>query len=167
MKITKKYFSYYRPTLASMPNLVEMQTDSYDWLIKTGLREIFNEFSPIQDYTGEEFSLEFLDYFIEEPKFDETYVRANNLSYEAPLKIRTRLTNKKTKEKKEQEIFLADFPLMTERGTFIINGVERVVISQLMRSFGVYFSASFSRGKKLFGAKIIPSRGAWMEFDRE
>jgi len=153
--------------LASMPNLVEMQTDSYDWLIKTGLREIFNEFSPIQDYTGEEFSLDFLDYFIEEPKFDETHVRANNLSFEAPLKIRTRLTNKKTKEKKEQEIFLADFPLMTGRGTFIINGVERVVISQLMRSFGVYFSASFSRGKKLFGAKIIPSRGAWMEFDTE
>ncbi len=167
MPIKKKYFSYYRPALAPMPTLVEMQTDSYDWLIKHGLKEIFDEFSPLEDYTGEEFSLEFLDYFIEEPKFDEEYVKANNISYEAPLKIRARLTNKKTKEKKEQEIFLADFPLMTPRGTFVINGVERVVISQLARSFGAYFTASFQRGRKFFGAKIIPSRGAWIEFDTE
>ena len=150
-----------------MPNLVEMQTDSYDWLLKTGLREIFDYFSPVSDYTDEEFDLEFIDYFIDEPRFDEDHVRENNMSYEAPLRVRVRLINKKTKEKKEQEIFLADFPLMTPRGTFIVNGIERVVISQLMRSFGAYFSASFSRGKKLFGAKIIPSRGAWIEFDTE
>ncbi len=150
-----------------MPNLVTMQTDSYDWFLKKGLREIFDEFSPMTDYTGEEFTLEFLDYELDEPKFDEDYVRINNISYESSLRIKVRLTNKKTKEKKEQEIFMADFPLMTPRGTFIINGVERVVVSQLMRSFGAYFNLSMSRGRKTFGAKIIPSRGAWIEFDTE
>lgn len=165
--LKKKYFSYYREPFANLPKLVEMQTDSYDWFLKKGLREIFDEFSPMTDYTGEEFSLEFLDYELDEPKFDEDHVRINNLSYEASLRIKVRLTNKKTKEKKEQEIFMADFPLMTPRGTFIINGVERVVVSQLMRSFGAYFNLSISRGRKFFGAKIIPSRGAWIEFDTE
>ncbi|MEK9175211.1 MAG: DNA-directed RNA polymerase subunit beta, partial [Patescibacteria group bacterium] len=114
-----------------------------------------------------EFSLEFLDYIFDEPRFDENYARINNLSFETPLRVRVRLTNKTTGEKKEQEIFMADFPLMTPRGTFIINGVERIVVSQLARSFGAYFTANISRGKKLFGAKIIPSRGAWLEFETE
>src|SRR3989344_1620492 len=165
--LKKKYFSDYREPFANLPNLVEMQTDSYNWFLKKGLREIFDEFSPMTDYTGEEFSLEFLDYELDEPKFDEDYVRINSISYEASLRIKVRLTNKKTKEKKEQEIFMADIPLMTTRGTFIINGVERVVVSQLMRSFGAYFNLSISRGRKRFGAKIIPSRGAWIEFDTE
>ncbi len=167
MAIVKKYFSRYREPFATMPNMVEMQTASYDWFLKVGLREIFNEFSPVLDYTTKELSLEFLDYFIDEPRFDENYARENNLSYEAPLRIRARLTNKNTGEKKEQEVFLADFPLMTPRGTFIINGIERVIVSQLARSFGAYFTASISRGRKLFGAKIIPLRGVWLEFETE
>src|SRR3989344_8653255 len=111
--LKKKYFSYYREPFANLPDLVIMQTDSYAWFLKTGLREIFNEFAPMTDYTGEEFSLEFLDYELDDPKFDEDYVRINSISYEASLKIKVRLTNKKTKEKKEQEIFMADIPLIT------------------------------------------------------
>lgn len=167
MMIQKKYFSRYREPATSLPNLAEVQTNSYDWLIKEGLREIFDEFSPVLDYTEKELAIEFLDYVLDEPRFDENYARVNNLSYEAPLRVRVRLTNKATGEKKEQELFMADFPLMTARGTFIINGVERVVVSQLARSFGVYFTATISRGKKLFGAKIIPQRGAWLEFETE
>ncbi|MBI2021212.1 DNA-directed RNA polymerase subunit beta [Candidatus Giovannonibacteria bacterium] len=167
MAIVKKYFSRYREPFGSMPDLVEMQTASYDWFLKNGLREIFDEFTPISDYTTKELSLEFLDYFIDEPRFDENYARINNLSFESPLRIRARLTNINTKEKKEQEVFLADFPLMTPRGTFIINGIERVIVSQLARSMGVYFNASMSRGRKLFGAKIIPVRGVWLEFETE
>ncbi len=166
--IQKKHFSRYREPYASLPNLAEMQITSFEWLTKEGLGEIFHEFSPILDYTEKELALDFLDYSIDEPRFDENYARINNLSYEAPLRIRIRLTNKSTSEKKEQEIFLADFPLMTPRGTFIINGVERVIVSQLARSPGVHFTpASTSRARKLFGAKIIPTRGAWLEFDTE
>ncbi len=166
--IQKKYFSRYREPYASLPDLAEMQIVSFNWLIKEGLKEIFNEFSPILDYTDKELALEFLDYSIDEPRFDENHARINNLSYEAPLRIKVRLTNKNTGEKKEQEIFLADFPLMTPRGTFIINGVERVIVSQLARSPGVHFTpAVTSRARKLFGAKIIPTRGAWLEFDTE
>lgn len=165
--INKKYFSKYREAFTDLPDLAEMQLKSYDWLLKQGLREIFNEFSPILDYTGEELALEFLNHSFDEPKFDENYARINNLSYEASLRIRLRLTNKRTGEKKEQEVFLADFPMMTPRGTFFINGVERVIVSQLARSMGVYFNANLFRGRKLFGAKVIPSRGAWLEFETE
>jgi len=167
MPIQKKYFSRYREPLASLPNLAEMQLKSFEWLAKEGIGEILKEFSPVLDYTGEELALEFLDYSLDEPKFDENYSRVNNLSYEASLRLRIRLVNKRTGEKKEQEIFLADMPIMTPRGTFLINGVERVIVSQLARSFGAYFTANISRGKKLFGAKIIPSRGAWLEFETE
>ena len=167
MMIQKKFFSRYREPAISLPSLAEAQTNSYKWLLEKGLREIFDEFSPVLDYTEKELSLEFLDYFFEEPRFDENYARENNLSYEASLKTRVRLTNKRAGDKKEQEIFIADFPLMTPRGTFIINGVERVVVSQLARSFGAYFTANFTRGRRLFGAKIIPSRGAWLEFETE
>ncbi len=167
MMIQKKYFSRYREPSIALPELAEAQTQSFQWLIDKGLRETFDEFSPVLDYTEKEFSLEFLDYIFDEPRFDENYARINNLSFETPLRVRVRLTNKTTGEKKEQEIFMADFPLMTPRGTFIINGVERIVVSQLARSFGAYFTANISRGKKLFGAKIIPSRGAWLEFETE
>ncbi len=128
---------------------------------------MLKEYSPINDYAGKEFILEFVDYSIDEPKYNEYYAKANNLSYEAPLKIKVRLTNKETKEAKEQEVFLSDLPLMTNHGTFIVNGVERVVVAQLARSFGVYFTMNVSRGKKLFGAKIIPNRGAWIEVETD
>ncbi|MDP3785271.1 MAG: DNA-directed RNA polymerase subunit beta, partial [bacterium] len=167
MGINKKYFSRYREPLASLPNLAEMQLNSFDWLVKEGIGEILKEFSPIPDYTGEELALDFLDYSFDEPKFDENYARVNNLSYEASLRLRVKLLNKRSGEKKEQEIFLADMPMITARGTFLINGVERVIVSQLARSAGVYFKASMQRGQKLFGAKVIPSRGAWLEFDTE
>ena len=167
MRIQKKYFSRYREPYASLPDLAAMQLSSYEWFIKEGLKEILDEFSPMLDYTEKELALEFVSSFVDEPRFDENHARINNLSYEAPLRLRMRLTNKTSGEKKEQEVFLADLPLMTPRGTFIINGVERVIVSQLARSFGVYFNSNFSRGKKLFGAKIIPQRGAWLEFDTE
>ncbi|MBI2023189.1 DNA-directed RNA polymerase subunit beta [Candidatus Giovannonibacteria bacterium] len=166
--IQKKYFSKYREPSVPLPDLVRMQTASYEWLLKTGMKEIFEEISPISDYTGAELSLDFLDFSFDEPRYDEEHARVNNLSYEAPLRVKVRLNSKSTGEKKEQEIFLADFPLMTPRGTFIINGIERVVVSQLARSFGVYFMPGSSfRTKRNFGAKIIPMRGVWLEFDTE
>ncbi len=128
---------------------------------------MFHEFSPINDYAGKEFFLEFLDYTIDEPKFDEYYAKTNNLSYEVPLKIRVRLTKKETQETKEQDVFLTDMPLMTDHGTFIVNGVERVVVAQLARSFGAYFTMNVLRGRNLFGAKIIPNRGAWIEVETD
>jgi DNA-directed RNA polymerase subunit beta len=134
--IKKKYFSRYREPLSNLPNLYTIQVDSFKWLLEKGIKELFDEFSPIVDYTGEELALDFLDYSFDEPKFDENHARENNLSYEASLRLRVRLTNKKTAEKKEQEIFLADFPIMTPRGTFVINGIERVIVSQLARSLG-------------------------------
>ncbi|MDP3784984.1 MAG: DNA-directed RNA polymerase subunit beta [bacterium] len=163
----KKYFSKYREPLAPLPYLAEVQIESYRWFIDTGIKELFKEFSPIKDYSGEDLDLEFADYVIDEPKYDEYQAKALNLSYEAGLRVKARLVNKKSGEVKEQEIFLADLPLMTPRGTFIVNGVERVVVSQLARSFGVYFTANVLRGKKYFGAKIIPSRGAWIEIETE
>ena len=157
----------YKTPLVPLPNLVEAQLNSYDWFFKKGLRELFDEVSPIRDFSEKEFSLEFINFYLDEPKFSEEESRARNLSYEAPLRIRARLTNKRTKEVKEQEIYLGDFPIMTPRGTFVGNGVERVVVSQLIRSSGVYFTTSITRGKRMFGAKIIPNRGAWLEFETD
>ena len=150
-----------------MPNLVAMQLDSYKWFLKDGLKELFEEMSPVSDYTGKELDLYFHDYYFDEPKFDELKAKQNGLSYEAPLRVRLELVNKRTKKSKEQEIYLGDFPLMTDRGTFIVNGVERVVISQLIRSPGVFFTALLYRNRKLFGAKVIPNRGAWLEFETD
>lgn len=150
-----------------MPHLPEIQLESWSWFLSEGIKELFKEFSPIKDYGGEDLELEFYDYSIDDPKYDEYQAKALNSSYDATLRVKVRLTNKKTGEMKEQEIFLADMPLMTPRGTFIVNGVERVIVSQLARSFGVYFTANFVRGKKFFGAKIIPSRGAWIEFESD
>ena len=136
--------------------------------MEVGLKELFNDISPIEDWTGKELELRFLDFKLEEPKYSEIVSREKNITYEAPLRIRVSIKNKKTGKEDEQEVYLADFPLMTPRGTFIINGVERVVISQLIRSPGVFFTLSkSSRYKRFFGAKIIPSRGAWLEFETE
>ncbi|PIW74657.1 MAG: DNA-directed RNA polymerase subunit beta [Candidatus Portnoybacteria bacterium CG_4_8_14_3_um_filter_44_15] len=150
-----------------IPNLIEVQKNSYDWFWQKGLKELFDEFSPIRDWSEDNLELYFLDYRLEEPKYTETEAKARNVSYEASLYCRVKLVNKKTKEEKEQEIFMGDFPLMTERGTFLVNAVERVVISQLIRSAGVLFVSQFSKGQQFFGAKVIPNRGAWLEFETD
>jgi len=155
-------------TSLPFPYLLTLQKESWKWFWDTGLKELFSEVSPIRDYAGKEFELWFLDYKLGEPKYkDDLEAKKNNDSYEAPLRVKVRLVNIKTKETKEQEIFLTDFPLMTERGTFIVNGVERVAISQLIRSPGSFFSLQNLKGKNCFGAKIIPNRGAWLEFETE
>lgn len=148
-------------------DLVELQKRSYDWFWKTGLRELFDEFSPISDFIGRDLQVFFLDYYLDEPKFDEVTSKEKNISYEAPLRVNVRLTNNKNNQSVEQEVYLGDFPLMTNRGTFIINGVERVVVSQLVRSAGVFFTSNFSIDRNLYGAKIIPNRGSWLEFETD
>ncbi len=166
--MARKILSKYAAESFEIPNLVQVQLDSYKWFFDTGLRELLNEVSPISDWTSKELELRFLDFKLEEPKYSERGAREKNISYEAPLRIKIGLTNKRTGKVDEQEVYLGDFPVMTPRGTFVINGVERVVISQLIRSPGVFFSLSkASRFKRLFGAKIIPSRGAWLEFETE
>jgi DNA-directed RNA polymerase subunit beta len=166
-KITtpKRIFPRVEKAWETLPNLVEIQTHSYEWFFKEGMRELLDEVSPIEDFTGELYSLSFGDYFLEKPKVDEKMAREKNLTYKAPLRVKVSLLNKKTKEIKEGEVFLGDFPLMTGCGTFIINGVERVVVSQIVRSYGVLFTAEEVNGQKYFGAKIIPSRGAWLEIE--
>jgi len=151
-----------------LPYLCSLQKDSWQWLLDKGIKELFSEVSPIRDYTKKEFELWFLDYKLDPPKYeDDLKAKTDNSSYEAPLKAKTRLVNLKTKEVKEQEVFLADFPLMTERGTFIVNGVERVAIAQLIRSPGIFFTSQQIGGRHYFGAKIIPNRGAWLEIETD
>ncbi|MFH0806472.1 MAG: DNA-directed RNA polymerase subunit beta [Candidatus Brennerbacteria bacterium] len=167
MAYRPKTFSSYIGQTYSLPNLVEIQTHSYEWFIREGLRELLDEISPIQDHTGGELELHFLDYKFDEPKYTELQAKEKDQTYEAALRVKLKLVHVGTKHAEVQEVYLGDFPLMTEQGTFIINGVERVVVSQLVRSPGVYFSANVFRGKKLFGAKVIPNRGAWLEFETE
>ena len=150
-----------------MPNLVEAQKLSYKQLVEHGLKDLFAEFTPIKDYTGKKFELEFVSFELSEPKYDEHHARINKLSYEAPLRARVKLNNKIIGSEKEQEIFMADFPIVTDRGTFVINGVERVVVPQLARSFGIFFTVQELKGGRFFGAKIIPSRGAWIEIETD
>jgi len=150
-----------------LPDLIEIQKKSYQWFWEKGLRELFDEISPIKDWGGQGLELHFLDYHLDEPKYSEIEAKAHNVSYEAPLHCRVKLVNKKTNQEKEQDIFLGDFPLMTQRGTFVVNAVERVVISQLIRSSGVFFTSQFLRGQPSFGAKVIPNRGAWLEFETD
>lgn len=161
----KKFFAKFKEPLAPIPNLVAPQIDSYKWFIEKGVSEIFKEFSPIKDYSGKKFELEFVDFKLSEPKYDEYYAKNKELSYEAPLRATVRLNNKIIGASKEQEIFMTDLPLMTEHGTFIINGIERVIVPQLIRSFGVLFTMQIIKGKKYFGSKIIPGRGAWIEIE--
>ncbi|MBU2028591.1 DNA-directed RNA polymerase subunit beta, partial [Patescibacteria group bacterium] len=153
--------------MVSLPNLIETQLDSYDWFLENGLKDLFKEINPITDFTGKDLELYFDDYYLDEPKYDEVTAKNKNISFEAPLRCKVRLIIKNTGEVKEQEIYLGDFPVMTDRGTFLINGVERVVVSQLIRSPGVFFTMEYVKGKKLFGAKIIPNRGAWLEIDTD
>ncbi len=161
----RKFFK--RLPMVSLPNLIETQTDSYQWFIREGLRELFDEVNPIKDFTGKDLELSFSDYYLDEPKYDERTSKSKNISFEAPLRSHVKLLNKQTGEMKEQEVYIGEIPIMTDRGTFIINGVERVVVSQLIRSPGVFFTAEYQKGKKLFGAKIIPNRGAWLEIETD
>src|SRR3954468_20657745 len=155
------------PQIMEMPNLIKVQLDSYDWFIREGLRELFDEISPIQDFTGSKMELRFGEYSFGEPKYDERECRERDATYAAPLRVRVELIVKETGEVKEQELFMGDFPLMTPTGTFIINGAERVVVSQLVRSPGVYFTKEkdATTGRDLAYAKVIPNRGAWLEFE--
>src|SRR5215469_15009063 len=157
------------PDIRPMPNLIQMQLDSFEWFKREGLRELFAEISPIEDFTNKNLRLEFLvpEEPFGSPKYSEDECRDRDATYAAPLTVRARLINKETGEIAEKDIFMGDFPLMTLEGTFIINGAERVVVSQLVRSPGVYFTADedAASGRKLFAAKLIPNRGAWLEFE--
>src|SRR5438552_6209713 len=155
------------PAVMPMPNLIQIQIDSFSWFLNIGLRELFEEISPITDFTGKNMELEFRDYSFGEPRYTVYECRQRDMTYAAPLRVRVQLKIKETGEIKESEIFMGDFPLMTDNGTFVINGAERVVVSQLVRSPGVYFTAAEdpNTGRKLFGAKLIPNRGAWLEFE--
>ncbi|HTH71853.1 MAG TPA: DNA-directed RNA polymerase subunit beta, partial [Candidatus Pristimantibacillus sp.] len=148
-----------------LANLVDHQNKSFQWFVEEGLGELLAEISPVDDYTGTKLSLVFKDYHFEDPQMTEREARENNVSFEAPLKATVVLTNKVTGEVKEQEIYLGNYPWMTKRGTFVINGAERVVVSQLIRSAGVFFTAEQHGATSLYGAKVIPGRGAWLEFE--
>ncbi|MEB3103438.1 DNA-directed RNA polymerase subunit beta [Ferviditalea candida] len=150
-----------------VPNLIEIQQKSYQWFLDQGLREMFQEISPIQDFTGN-LTLEFIDYSLGEPKYSVDESKERDVTFAAPLRVKVRLINKETGEVKEQEVFMGDFPLMTDTGTFIINGAERVIVSQLVRSPSVYFSSKVDKnGKNTFTATVIPNRGAWLELETD
>lgn len=162
---SKRVFFTEDDTVLSVPDLIAHQKDSWKEFVDTGLGEIFTEINPIDDYTGQKLSLSFKEYAFRDPKNSERFAKENNITYDAPLYARVELVNKVTGEVKEQEIYLGDYPWMTERGTFIINGTERVIVSQLIRSPGVFFTADNVAGHNNYGAKIIPGRGAWLEFE--
>lgn len=150
-----------------LPNLIEIQTDSYQWFLDEGLREMFKDISPIADFAGN-LSLEFVDYQLYSPKYTVEEARSHDANYSAPLHVKLRLQNRETGEVKDQEVFFGDFPLMTDMGTFIINGAERVIVSQLVRSPGVYFHGKVGKnGKQGFGSTVIPNRGAWLEYETD
>src|SRR5918996_790144 len=163
---TRENFSHI-PEVLPLPNLIQTQTDSFHWFVETGLRELLDEITPITDFTGKNLELHFREYYFEPAKFSEEECRTRDLTYARPLKVEVDLVIKETDEVKHQTVFMGDFPWMTEQGTFIINGAERVVVSQLVRSPGVYYTGSEdpSTGRMLFAAKVIPNRGAWLEFE--
>ena len=150
-----------------IPNLTEHQTKSWKEFVDYGLQEVFNELNPIDDYTGQKMSLRFKDYYFKDPVEDDRTAKENLTTYEAPLHVNVELTNKVTGEVKEQDIYFGDYPWMTDRASFIINGTERVIVSQLIRSAGVFFQADTVAGRNYYGAKIIPGRGAWLEFETD
>src|SRR3954454_3087298 len=162
---TQRVFFTNTDDAIDLPNLVDHQNRSFQWFVEEGLGELLAEISPIDDYTGGKLSLRFKDYRFGDPKLSEMMARENNVSYEAPLMANVELTNKVTGEIKEQEIYLGDYPWMTSRGTFVINGAERVVVSQLIRSAGVFFTSEPHGTTNVYGAKVIPGRGAWLEFE--
>ncbi|MCQ6276456.1 DNA-directed RNA polymerase subunit beta [Bacillus sp. V3B] len=150
-----------------LPNLIEIQTSSYQWFLDEGLREMFQDISPIEDFTGN-LSLDFIDYSLGEPKYSVPESKERDVTYSAPLRVKVRLVNKETGEVKDQDVFMGDFPLMTETGTFVINGAERVIVSQLVRSPSVYYSGKLDKnGKKGYTATVIPNRGAWLEYETD
>ena len=174
-KMAKKHFNAAgraffskEDAILETPDLIAHQKESWKDFVDNGLSEIFEEINPIDDYTGQKLALRFKSYEFQAPKTTKEFAKENNLTFEAPLHVQVELTNKVTGEVKEQEIYLGDYPWMTNQGTFIINGTERVIVSQLIRSEGVYFNAETgSDGKKYYGAKLIPVRGAWLEFETD
>jgi DNA-directed RNA polymerase subunit beta len=166
-QLPQKRFEVCPQPRISLPDLIEPQHESYRWFVETALKEIFTEFSPISDYSEKKFELKFKKYELGSPKCTPEFAKENKLTYEAPLRAHVVLKNKTFESEKDQEIFMTDLPVMTEHGTFIINGVERVIVPQLARSYGIFFTQTESKGKTLFGAKIIPARGAWVEIESE
>ncbi|MBQ1504333.1 MAG: DNA-directed RNA polymerase subunit beta, partial [Oscillospiraceae bacterium] len=164
--LRKSYARHTEPI--DMPNLIEIQKNSYQWFLDEGLREVFRDMGSITDYTGN-LELSFIDYTLDEnPKYSVMECKARDATYAAPLKVRMRLRNRETEEIKEQEIFMGDFPLMTASGTFVINGAERVIVSQVVRSPGMYFEARADKSEKeVYAATIIPYRGAWIEYETD
>src|SRR3990167_10701319 len=162
----RKFFDETKAAI-DLPDLIEIQKDSYNWFLREGLADLFQEISPVTDFIGRNLELSLEDYYLDVPKFDESESKSKNITYEASLRVKVRLTNKKTGQMVVQEVFLGDFPLMTKNGTFIVNGIERVVVSQLIRSAGVIFTSEFIKGRKYYGAKVIPNRGAWLEIRSE
>jgi DNA-directed RNA polymerase subunit beta len=153
--------------VSELPHLIEVQLDSYKWFFEKGLKELLAEINPIKDFTGKNLEMQFGEYFLDKPKYDEKTARERNTTYEAPLYCSVKLLNKVSGKTKTQDVYFGDFPLMTPRATFVINGVERVVVSQLIKSPGVFFTAEAARGKNYYGAKVIPNRGAWLELDTD
>ncbi len=167
-KVRKRYNFAKIPEVMEVPHLLGIQKDSFKWLLEEGLREVFDEISPIEDFTGT-LALEFGEYRFDPPKFSPEECKEKDMTYSSRLYVKARFINRETGEIKEQEIFLGDFPMMTEKGTFVVNGTERVVVSQLIRSPGVYFGEEFDKetGRALYNAKVVPNRGAWLEFEMD
>src|SRR3989344_2888940 len=166
VKGTRKFFTPFAEVM-EMPNLIEAQLRSYKWFWEKGLKELMGEINSIKDFTGKNLELFFGDYYLDKPKYEEQTAKDRNTTFEAPLYVAVKLVNKVTGKTKTQDVYLGDFPLMTPRGTFVINGVERVVVSQLVKSPGVFFTSEAARGRNWYGAKIIPNRGAWLEIETD
>ncbi|MDD5760462.1 MAG: DNA-directed RNA polymerase subunit beta [Candidatus Pacebacteria bacterium] len=164
---TIKNFSRFSRKILEPPRLTQFQLDSFKWFLEQGIKEVFDELLPIEDYTGKDLELGFLGYYLEPPKISENQAKEKRLNYDSALRVKLKLTNKKSGIVREQEIYFGDIPMMTPRGTFIINGVEKVVISQITRSPGVYFTSVNLKGRRFFNAKLIPNHGAWLEFETD
>jgi DNA-directed RNA polymerase subunit beta len=162
----RRFFTSSRDMMA-LPDLIEVQKDSYRWFLEEGIRELLSELTPVKDFIGRDLELHLTDYFFDDPKFDEKTSKEKKINYEAPLRVKAKLINKRSDETREQEVYLGELPVMTDRGTFVINGVERVVVTQLVRSAGAFFTAETLRGRRYYGAKLIPNRGAWLEFETD
>ena len=147
----RRYFTAARDAMA-LPDLIEIQKTSYRWFLEEGIRDLLKEISPIKDFIGRDLELHFVDYYFDEPKFDEKTSKSKNVNYEAPLRVKLKWINRRTQAEKESEVYLGDLPLMTDRGTFIVNGIERVVVSRLVCSAGAFFAAELLHGRRYYGA---------------
>jgi len=163
----KKYFLGYKKPLLKLPDLLGPQKESFNWFIEEGMWEMFKSYSPITDYSGDKFELSFVSYSFDSPKYNEQHAKENMLTYDAPLKVMVKFKNKIMKTEKKQEILFGKVPIMTDRGTFIINGVERIIMSQLTRSFGVFFNLKEIKNMRCFSARITPAKGPWLEFETD